>query len=373
MQRERYWLDDYALFRALRDRHACRAWWEWPARLAERDAGALARAREELAREVLKQQYLQWAADSQWHGVRADCEVGIFGDLQFMVSRDSSDVWARQGDFLHEASVGTPPDAFSETGQDWGLPVYRWDAIASNDYTWLRERSARSASLYDGYRIDHLVGFYRTFVRPPGAKPYFVPAEEHDQLAQGERLMRIFLDSGTVIIAEDLGVVPDFVRASLQRLGIPGYRVLRWEREWKLPRKPFKDPAKWPERSVATSGTHDTEPLAEWWSKADPEERREFLKLPPFASLPKGEDATLTPGLRDAILEALFASGSQYLILPFGDLFGWPDRINTPGVVNGENWRWRLPWPVDRLSEQPEARERAAFLRAQATRGGRDG
>jgi 4-alpha-glucanotransferase len=365
MQREQWWLDDYALFRALRERYACRAWWEWPDGLKDRAASALARAREELARDVLQQKYLQWVADSQWHAARADCQVGIFGDLQFMVSRDSSDVWARQEDFLHDASVGTPPDAFSKTGQDWGLPVYRWDVMAANDFTWLRQRAERSASLYDGYRIDHLVGFYRTFVRPPEGEPYFTPAEERDQLALGERLMRIFLDSGTVIIAEDLGVVPDFVRGSLQRLGIPGYRVLRWERGWKAPRKPFKDPAKWPECSVATSGTHDTEPLAEWWSKADAGERREFMKLPQLARVKVDPDAPLTPALRDAILTALFASGSQYLILPFGDVFGWPDRINTPAVVNEDNWRWRLPWLVDQLADQPEAQERREFLRRQ--------
>ena len=371
IERERWWLDDYALFRALRKRNELRAWWEWDEGLRRREPDALARAARELEGEVLLHQYVQWAADSQWHAVKSEAGVGVFGDYPFMVSRDSADVWARQGDFQHEASVGTPPDAFSETGQDWGLPVYRWDVIASGDYTWLRQRAARSASLYDGYRIDHLVGFYRTFVRPPDGEPYFTPAAEPEQLAQGERLMQIFLSSGPVIIAEDLGVIPDFVRASLERLHLPGYRVLRWERNWHAPGKPFKDPRQWPPVSVGTSGTHDTEPLVEWWNNAGADERGEFLKLPQFVGLGMSPGSPFTPRFRDAILEALFQSGSNYLIVPLGDVFGWTDRINTPAVIGDNNWRWRLPWPVDSLDEQEEARERAAFLRRQSERSGR--
>lgn len=360
--RERWWLDDYALFRALREEHHCRAWWEWDAGVRRRKEPALRDARVSLAREILRQQYLQWVADGQWHAVRAEAGAGIFGDYPFVVSRDSADVWARQGDFLHEASVGTPPDAFSETGQNWGLPVYRWDVMAANDFTWLRQRAERSASLYDGYRIDHLVGFYRTYARPPEGEPYFTPSSQPEQLALGERLMQIFLESGPVIIAEDLGVIPDFVRASLRRLGLPGYHVMRWEREWDLPNRPFRDPASWPARSVATSGTHDTEPLAEWWNSAEEDERREFLALPRLGRLGLAPDSPFTPALRDAILDTLFHSGSEYLILPFGDVFGWPDRINTPASTNHENWRWRLPWPIDRLDAEVETRERAAFL-----------
>jgi 4-alpha-glucanotransferase len=371
VERERWWLHDYALFRALRKQNGYRAWWEWDEPLRRRDPDALSTAARAFERDILVHCYLQWVADSQWHAVKADAGIGVFGDYPFMVSRDSADVWARQGEFLHEASVGTPPDAFSETGQDWGLPVYRWDVMAENDFTWLRQRADRSASLYDGYRIDHLVGFYRTFVRPPDAEPYFTPPTEAEQLAQGERLMRIFQSSGPVIIAEDLGVIPDFVRASLKTLHLPGYRVLRWEREWHDPGQPFRDPTRWPAISVGTCGTHDTEPMVEWWNNADEEERRQFLSLPPFAKLGLGPDASFTPAFRDAILDALFECGSNYLILPLGDVFGWAERINTPAVVGNGNWRWRLPWPVDRLDEQPDARERAAFLRAESERSGR--
>jgi 4-alpha-glucanotransferase len=366
IEEQRWWLDDYALFRALRKVHQRRAWWDWEDSLRNRETRALEQARREHASMLLRYQYLQWVADVQWHRARERAPVGIFGDYPFMVSADSADVWARQDEFRIDASVGTPPDAFSETGQNWGLPVYRWDVMADNDFAWLRQRADRSASLYDGYRIDHLVGFYRTYVIPPDGKAYFTPSDESEQVALGERLMGIFLSSGPVIIAEDLGVIPDFVRASLRRLGLPGYRVMRWERDWHAPDKPFLDPATWPSCSVATSGTHDTEPLALWWDTADEEERREFLKLPRLAARGFDPSASLSPAFRDLILATLFASGSQYLILPFGDLFGWPDRINTPAVISAWNWCWRLPWPVDRLSAEPDSRERAAFLRDQA-------
>jgi 4-alpha-glucanotransferase len=371
VERERWWLDDYALFRALRSVNACRAWWEWDEPLRRREPAALEAARREHAREVLLQEYLQWIADTQWHDVRARAGVGIFGDFPFMVSGDSADVWARQDEFMLDAAVGTPPDAFSDTGQNWGLPVCRWDVMATNDFQWLRQRAVRSASLYDGYRIDHLVGFYRTYARPRAGKAYFTPGDQVDQLALGERLMDIFESSGPVIIAEDLGTVPDFVRASLRRLQIPGYRVMRWDRGWNAPSKPFHDPAQWPEVSVGTSGTHDTEPLVEWWSNADADERREFLKLPELSALGVGLSDPMTPALRDAILEMLFASGSRYLILPFGDLFGWPDRINTPAVVNDQNWRWRLPWRVDQIGDEREARDRAGFLTTLSRTSGR--
>src|SRR5262249_26413152 len=151
-----------------------------------------------------------------------------------------------------------PPDAFSATGQDWGMPVYRWDAIAADDFRWLRDRARRSADLYDGYRIDHLVGFYRTYGQPrDGDPPFFTPSDEADQKALGERIIEILRGAGAEVVAEDLGTVPDFVRESLVRLEVPGFRVFRWERHWDTDGQPFRDPTEYPVSSVATSGTHD--------------------------------------------------------------------------------------------------------------------
>lgn len=366
---EAWWLEDYALFRALHAEHQGRHWLEWPEELRDRRPEAIAAARERLAPRIRYFAWLQWLAQRQWECARDACgPVGIFGDFPFMVSGDSADVWARQHEFRVDVSVGVPPDAFSDTGQDWGLPAYRWDVMAPDGYEWLRQRVRRCSELYDGFRVDHLVGFYRTFVREKDGSTAFWPAEEHEQLAQGERLLDVFRSTGARIIAEDLGTVPDFVRASLLAQRVPGMKVLRWEREWNVDGQPFRDPAAYPADSVAISGTHDTETLAEWWDEADEAERRAAVEIPSLRAANIDPSAPFSPALRDALLDALFTSGSDILLLPIQDVFGWRDRVNTPASVNDSNWSWRLPWTIERFAAEPEAQERAAFLRGLAAR-----
>ena len=367
-EREAWWLDDYSLYRALHAAHAERSWLDWDAPLRDRDRAALDGARTDLQREILYYQWLQWTADQQWAAARAAAGMAILGDFPFMVSSDSADVWARQHEFRVDASVGVPPDAFSETGQDWGLPAYRWEVLESDGYRWLRQRALRCAALFDGFRVDHLVGFYRTFVREKDGSTAFHPPDQPEQLAQGERLLTLFREHGGFIIAEDLGVVPEFVRASLDRLGIPGLKVMRWERDWKVEGKPFIDPAAYPVVSVAISGTHDTETLAEWWAEAEDEERTAVLALPQFRTAGIRAEDPFSERVLDAMLEAIFAAGSDLLLIPVQDVFGWRDRINVPAVVSDDNWSWRLPWPVDRLIAEPEARRRASVIRALATK-----
>lgn len=371
-----WWLEDYSLFRALHARELERPWMDWPEALQRREPSAIDRARRELVDEVLFQRYLQWIADTQWQQARKDAHgVELFGDLPFMVDCDSADVWVRQHQFRLDMSVGAPPDAFSATGQDWGMPVYEWNAIAADDYRWLRDRARRSADLFDGYRIDHLVGFYRTYGRAKsGGEGLFTPRDEQAQLALGETLLDLFRGAGAEIIAEDLGTVPDFVRASLARLGIPGYRVFRWERDWHADGQPFRDPSEYPEVSVAASGTHDTEPVASWWDAAPESDRRMVSELLSVQRLTAGADLTRRPfdaTVRDILLEVLFASASDVLLLPVQDVFGWRDRINEPATISAENWTFRLPWPSDKLDEIPEARERQETLADWAKRHGR--
>ena len=167
LSEQAWWIEDYAIFRAVHVREGERPWPQWPEALQRREPTAIDHARRELSREVLFHQYLQWLAGVQWQQARSNLHgVQLFGDLPFMVDTDSADVWARQDQFRLDLSLGAPPDAFSATGQDWGMPVYRWRVIALQDFRWLRERARRSADLYNGYRIDHLVGFYRTYGRP---------------------------------------------------------------------------------------------------------------------------------------------------------------------------------------------------------------
>ncbi|MGE3958008.1 MAG: 4-alpha-glucanotransferase [Vicinamibacterales bacterium] len=371
-----WWLDDYALFRALHERHLGTAWTGWPEPLRARHPDALEAARQVLQPSIRFFQYAQWIGDGQWAEARAAARangVQLFGDLPFLVDTHSADVWRHQARFRLDRSVGVPPDAFSATGQDWGMPPYDWDALRAADFDWLRDRARRSADLFDGYRVDHLVGFYRTYSRPRDGQgePEFSPADEDAQQALGEAVLGIFREPGTEIVAEDLGVVPDFVRASLERLAVPGFRVFRWERLWNEPGQPFRDPAGYPPRSVATSGTHDTEPLRTWWDAADADERTAMAAVPSVVAAASGDDllaAPFVPHVRDALLQALFGAGSDIVLCPIQDIFGWDDRINEPATVNDRNWSYRLPWPIDELGAQPEAAERQATLREWARR-----
>jgi 4-alpha-glucanotransferase len=255
------------------------------------------------------------------------------------------------------------------------MPAYDWDALAASGFRWLHDRARRSADLYDGYRVDHLVGLYRTYSRPRSGdgEPAFNPADEPDQLALGEQVLQIFRAPGSEIVAEDLGTVPDFVRKSLADLGVPGFRVFRWEREWDLEGEPFRDPAAYPAASVAASGTHDTEPMSAWWESADGAERRAVAAIPTVSRI-AGQRRTAgleSSAVRDILIEALFASGSDVLLLPIQDVFGWRDRINEPATVGPENWTYRLPWPVDTFEDQPDARERQQALRRWTEKYGR--
>jgi 4-alpha-glucanotransferase len=297
--------------------------------------------------------------------------IGLFGDFPFMVSSHSADVWSRQHEFDLDSFVGTPPDAFSSTGQNWGLPAYRWDVVRETDYAWLRERTRRSIELYDGFRIDHIIGFYRTFVRQPDGRAGFHPPDEPAQRAQGERLLTVFEHGGACIIAEDLGTVPTFLRESLAERGIPGMKVMRWERDWHSEGHPFRDPSTYPAVSVATSGTHDTVTLAEWWDQASSDDRHALLAVPTLAASGVSPDAPFSDRTRDALLDALFGAGSRLLTVPLQDIFGWRDRVNTPAVVSEQNWTWRLPFPVEALMEEQEARERAGFLNQLSRKHGR--
>ena len=372
--RERWWLDDYALFEAAAARFGSGDWRTWPAPLRDRDPHALDDARRQFRVDLHRHQYRQWIAESQWQAARADARaqgVTIVGDLPFGVGMNSPDVWSRVDEFRLDVSTGVPPDAFSATGQDWRLPMYDWDAIRATGYDWMRRRARRTAALFDGFRVDHLVGFYRTYGRPAEGPPFFSPSEEAAQIAQGEEILQILIDSGADVLAEDLGSIPPFVHASLARLGVPGFKVIRWERAWHVDGHPYIDPASYPATSVSMTGTHDNEPLATWWETTSEEERRAAVQMPVLASHHVDPQAPWTDAIRDAWLDLAYGSASDHLFLPVQDLFGWRDRINTPAIVDDCNWTWMLPWAIDRWQDQPQVVERAEACRALAAAAGR--
>jgi len=364
------WIRDWVLYRALKEQRNEEPWTAWEPALRDREPAALDRARRGLAERRLFHCYVQWLAAAQWAAARraaAAAAVALDGDLAFMVSADSADVWARQHEFRRDATLGAPPDAFNAGGQDWGLPVHRWEVMAHGGFAWLRRRVGRAAALFDACRLDHVVGYYRMFVRPAAADPAFEPAAEDAQRALGERLLGVVRAAAgpMAITAEDLGAVPAFVRDSLARLGVPGYRVLRWEEDAGV----FRDPREYPELSVATTGTHDTSTLATWWSdELDHAGRRALAAVPGFAAL-AGATA-FTPEVHETLLDGLYAAGSRLVLLPVQDAYGGRERINTPATVGPANWGYRLPWTLEELTGAP-GRELAARLRALATRHGR--
>ncbi len=369
-----WWLDEYAVFRAAHHLLDGVPWLEWPAPLRDRDRPALSRFARDAWQEVAYRQYLQWIAQEQWRAARARAgSLRIAGDFPFGVSAESADVWGAQDLFSFDGTVGAPPDAFSEDGQNWHLPLYRWDVMRRQKYEWFRARARRMADLFDLFRVDHVVGLFRTWVFPRDEEaPHFVPPEPAAQAAQGEAVLGAIIAAGATVIAEDLGTIPGFVRTSLRALGVPGYRVMRWEREWDEPGRPFIPPETYPALSVATSGTHDTDTLAAWWREADGAERAAMLAaaVPGTAqdAAPPQADDDFGPAVRDALLEALYGSGSDLLVLPIQDVFGWTDRINVPATVDDSNWTWKLPWPVDILDAQAAAGERQRALRGWAER-----
>lgn len=349
------WLWDLSLFRALKDEHDNAPWWEWAAALRDRDAIQLEHASARLRDTIHRYQYAQWIAHSQWSEARARLEklgVSLMGDLPFMVGRDSADVWSKREEFRHDASVGVPGDQFNEEGQEWGLPPYNWAVMRTNGFRWLRARARYAGMLGNRFRVDHLVGFYRTYSRPldrlrssdgrllPGS---FDPPTEAEQLAHGEAVLRAMMEGagehGARVIAEDLGVVPDYVRPSLLALGIPGYKVLRWEQD----QGRFRDPKAYPRVSVACFGTHDTDPVASWWQSMPDWERKAAAR---DFGIPTAEP-WWSDDVHDALLRGLLGASGELALLMWQDVLGTFDRINTPSTVGPHNWTWRMPATIE--------------------------
>jgi 4-alpha-glucanotransferase len=358
MRTHAHWLDDHALYRVFHDRFGT-SWLEWPHDARDRDPGAIERLRHEDWDAILRVKWTQWQLDGQWRAARraAAAEgVELMGDLPFVVGLDSADVWAHRELFHTDLHVGTPPEEGAPEGQDWGLPAYDWSMMARDRFSWIRERSMRTGALYSLCRIDHVMGFYRTFFRSAdGRAKGFLPPDESEQVQQGETLMRL-MGQWAEIVAEDLGYVPTYLRPSLERLGIPGYKVLRWEKDG----DEYRDPSTWPETSVSTSSTHDTETAADWFDELTPEQREQLRKVPGLDAL--GE--TFDDRARDLLLKVIYEAPSALALVTFQDAMGTRDRINLPGTVNATNWTYRIAQSVEALMADGATTERLARLAA---------
>jgi 4-alpha-glucanotransferase len=368
------WLDDYALFLALKEEFHWAAWETWPPPLKNREPKALANSARALAERIACLKYVQFLAHQQWEEVRHQLNhsgVLLGGDLAFSPGRESVEVWAHRELFDLSRAVGAPPDAFSPSGQRWGLPMPDWERMRACNFEFLRTRVRHARELYDVLRIDHVVGLFRTYNYPVDDEigGTFEPETETAQQAQGEEMMRIVLEeAGPMrVVAEDLGVIPSFVRETLASLSVPGYKVMRWEKQpcsGGSANRRFVSPADYPAVSLATTGTHDTDSLAGWWERIGEGERMRLMEAVSPASLAPGTNCKLDESHLDKILESVYASPAQLVVTPIQDLFGWDARINFPGTVSDANWSWRLPFDLERATEDLRVRGRIARIRA---------
>ena len=358
--REAHWLEDYALFMALRAQHAERSWLDWPAGIRDRDPRALAEARLFHNRSILKRTWIQMHAARQWETMRAALAIDgvvLMGDLPFVVTRDSADVWSHGKEFHLHLSLGAPPDALSAEGQNWGLPPYDMPRMAESGWQWMRARTRRMAQLFDAFRVDHLVGYFRQWVREleGDRRGYFDHEGDEAQARRGRELIDLFVHEAKParVIAEDLGIIPQFVRDSLAHTGTPGYKVLPWEQE----NGQFRDPQAFPEASVATWSTHDTQPITAWFDDLQPWEQAQLCEKM-GVSADASEDEKMVKRLA-----WLYGARSELALTLVQELVGMRERINTPGTVGDDNWTLRLPWSLETVTADVAMRARFAVVR----------
>jgi len=269
------WLEDFALFMALKDYHQELPWYEWEEKYRDRCAEALASFRQAHAQELTFHIWMQWQLWQQFKEVKKYAQgrgILIKGDLPILVSRDSADVWQNPKFFKLGFAAGAPPDLYCAKGQRWGMPLYNWEEIASDGFTYLKEKLKFAENFYDILRIDHVVGLFRIWSIPyhepvenQGLHGSFDPKDEHLWGEHGERILSVMSEATDMLLcAEDLGVIPKVCTDTLAQSGIPGNDVQRWVKDWKK-KHDFLPPHEYRQLSVAMLSTHDTTNWAAWW------------------------------------------------------------------------------------------------------------
>jgi 4-alpha-glucanotransferase len=351
VEQQRDWLDDYALFRALKDRFGGVAWPKWDREFVAREPSALRKAETELADEIAVHRVLQFIFFRQWTALRKRCaerKIRVMGDLPIYVAHDSADVWVHPEYFHLDENgnatkvAGVPPDYFSATGQLWGNPIYHWERMAADGYSWWVERFRGAFRMFDMLRVDHFRGFEAywevpggektaqngTWVKGPGAALFEAVEAKLGRLP---------------ILAENLGVITPEVEAIRERFGFPGMAILQFA-FGNDPQGPSFRPHNYPRNLVAYTGTHDNDTVVGWWtSKAglasirsaeDIRKEREFTRQ--YLNLDDEE-------INWVFVRTLMASVADSVIFPLQDVLGAGSeaRMNTPGTATG-NWRWRF-------------------------------
>ena len=343
-QKHASWLVPYCIFRSAKDNLGWTSWKHWEKRLKELDLNYLREYSVSNYKQMMFFSYLQWQLQLQLAEVRriaASRGVLLFGDIPFGVNLDSADVWSNQSKYLDGYEIGAPKDQFSEGGQKWGLPAYNWPAIEQSDFNLWRGKIARACEIYDMFRLDHFVGFFRTWIFGPGDDIGKFDLEGEDkQKARGAAFMEAVCQSagGKLPIGEDLGVIPDYVRAYMKEVSLPGYKVIRWEKDNEV----FREPREYPLASLATTATHDTETLREWWDIMPDWQRANVWEM--ISAQKTDGRVPFTAEVHRAIFKRVMGAGSCFVIFPLQDIIGEKERINTPGTVGEENWSYRVPF-----------------------------
>lgn len=270
-----YWLPDFVLFKALKQKFQGLPWYEWPEEFKSRQRQALMGFMNSHQEEIDFQAWLQYRLFLKFQEVKEYAKLNgilIKGDLPILVSRDSADVWSHAEYFKLDFAAGAPPDMYCCNGQRWGMPTYDWEKIAADGYKYLKEKLKYSQNFYDILRIDHVVGLFRIWSIPygdplenQGLRGVFDPADEHSWREHGRNLLQHLAENTDMLLcAEDLGVIPKVCPEGLWDFGIPGNDVQRWVKDWQV-RHDFLAPEEYRFLSAAMLSTHDTTNWAAWW------------------------------------------------------------------------------------------------------------
>jgi len=339
-----YWLDDFVLFMALKSRYMNQPWYEWPEALRHREKNALAEAREELEAIIKQNVFEQFVFFTQWQEIREYARrynVEMFGDVPIFVAKDSADVWAKRENFLMDKDgcmdvvAGVPPDAFSETGQRWGNPLFDWEYMQASGFAWWKERFKTQLSLFDMVRLDHFRGLEACWQIPE--KEETAKNGKWVEVPGREMLRELFATIEHLpLVAEDLGVITDPVIKLKNDFNLPGMKVLQFAFDGNNanPHLPHcHEPG-----DVVYTGTHDNDTSLGWYRDDSNYNSRYF------------EDYTGQKYSTDkkAVLELIrlaFSSVSYLSIIPMQDILMLDSsaRMNMPGTV-GDNWKWRFKW-----------------------------
>ncbi len=351
-QKNAGWLNDFALFMAVKGAHDDTGWTRWEPDIAQREPSAVGRWTARSRREIRLHQLIQFLFFEQWQRVRDACHsrrIAIMGDLPIFVAHDSADVWARRELFRLDPDgtptvvAGVPPDYFSATGQLWGNPHYRWDLIERSGYAWWTERCRSLLDQVDRVRIDHFRGFEASWEIPRDATTAMIGEWVKGPRAQLFEVMQSALGLDRLpFVAENLGVITPDVEALRERFGLPGMAILQFA-FGADPQAPDFKPHNYPRNRVVYTGTHDNDTTVGWWtgdaghstrSTKDIENERAHVRR--YLGL-DGHD------VHWAFIRAVLASVADTAIVPVQDLLGLGSeaRMNRPGTLTG-NWRWRL-------------------------------